>query len=218
LERQRFPNLKRNICFTFFLDISCIFLKSCFYLTFFVQNSLCVSAEICVYGDGALLAPSIALPFIDVPVEQDSSSDSPSLRAGSVAECKWSEFPLDLQLRIADLPPDSKLVFSLFAMTGAFAASMIASSVMPLFRPSKKPGDLQLVMKTGRTHALLWAGAKPDLNGQTPSHVPGRKAASLCEGIEEKVALIVCCWPALPHISLICSTAKLSLRAFVAIA
>jgi hypothetical protein len=149
-----------------------------------------VSAEICVHGDGAILAPSILLPFIDLPVQQHNTGDMPSPSAGfsSTPERKWSEFPLDLQLRIADLPSDSKLVFSLFAMTGAFSTTMIACSVMPLFRPSKRPGDSQLLMKTGRTHALLWAGAKPDLNGQTPSHVPGRKAASLSECIEEKVA------------------------------
>ena len=171
-----------------------IFLNQCVYLIIcFTQNSLCVSAEICVHGDGAILAPPILLPFTHLPLEQDDTGDSPSSSAGfsSTPERKWSEFPLDLQLRIADLPPDSKLIFSLFAMTGAFSTTMVACSVMPLFRPSKRPGDSQLLMKTGRTHALLWAGAKPDLNGGTPSHVPGRKAASLSECIEEKVPLSV---------------------------
>ena len=175
-----------------------IFLNQCVYLIYFAQNSLCVSAEICVHGDGAILAPPILLPFTHLPLEQHDmeqhdTRDSPSSSAGfsSTPERKWSEFPLDLQLRIADLPPDSKLIFSLFAMTGAFSTTMVACSVMPLFRPSKRPGDSQLLMKTGRTHALLWAGAKPDLNGGTPSHVPGRKAASLSECIKEKVPLSV---------------------------
>ena len=151
-----------------------------FYLTLFAQSSLCVSAEIWVHGDGAILAPPIVLPFIDIPFELDSTHDSSTER-------KWSEFPLNLQLRIADLPADSKLVISLFAMTGAFATKAIGCTVMPLFRPSKKHGEGQLYMRTGRTHAFLWAGAEPDLSGQTPSHVAGRKAASLPESIEEKV-------------------------------
>ena len=89
-----------------------------------------MSAEICVHGDGAILAPPILLPFTHLPLEQHDmeqhdTSDSPSSSAGfsSTPERKWSEFPLDLQLRIADLPPDSKLIFSLFAMTGAFSTT-----------------------------------------------------------------------------------------------
>jgi hypothetical protein len=177
----------------------------------FSQNSLCVSAEICVHGDGAILAPPILLPFTHLPLEQEDVSDLPSSSAGfsSTPERKWSEFPLDLQLRIADLPPDSKLIFSLFAMTGAFSTTMVACTVVPLFRPSKRPGDSQLLMKTGRTHALLWAGAKPDLNGGTPSHVPGRKAASLSECIEEKVlrSYYYYHWHAMYFLSLTVSTA-----------
>jgi hypothetical protein len=163
------------------------------YLTRFPQSSLCVNAEIWVHGDGAILAPPIVLPFIDIPVEQDSAHAC-SLNTGLLSpqeqppERKWSEFPLNLQLRIADLPPDSKLVISLFAMTGAFSTKMIACTVMPLFRQSKKHSDGQLYMRTGRTHAFLWAGAEPDLSGKTPSHVAGRKAASLSESMDEKVS------------------------------
>jgi hypothetical protein len=69
------------------------------YLMLFAQSSLCVSAEIWVHGDGAILAPPIVLPFIDIPFELDSTHDSSMER-------KWSEFPLNLQLRIADLPAD----------------------------------------------------------------------------------------------------------------
>jgi hypothetical protein len=121
-------------------------------------------------------------------VEPDNTRAA-SFSAGfsSPPQRKWSEFPLDLQLRIADLPLDSKLVVSLFAMTGAFSTKMIACTVMPLFRPSKKLGDKPLRLRTGRTHAFLWAGTEPDLSGRTPSHVPGCKAASMAECIEEKV-------------------------------
>ena len=134
-----------------------------------------------------MLAPPIALPFIDIPVQHDNAhAASLSSEFSSPPERKWSDCLLDLQLRIADLPADSKLVISLFAMTSAFSTKMIASTVMPLFRQSKKQRDGQLFMRTGRTHAFLWAGAEPDLCGGTPSHVPGRKAASLSECIEEK--------------------------------
>jgi len=149
-----------------------------------------VGAEIWVHGDGAILAPCITLPFIDIPVEHDGAHAA-SLSTGflSSPERQWGECLLDLQLRIADLPPDSKLVICLLAMTGTSSTKMIASTVMPLFRHSKKQGDGQLLMRTGRTHAFLWPGAEPDLSGATPSHVPGRKAASLPENIEEKVNL-----------------------------
>ena len=157
------------------------------FLIHVAQNTLSVSAEIWVHGDGAILAPSIVLPFIDVPAEQDSALASSLNAFSSPPERRWGEFPLNLQLRIADLPPDSKLVISLFALTGAFSTKLIASTVLPLFRASKKHGDGQLHMRTGRTHAFLWAGVEPDLNGKTPSHVAGRKAASLSESIEEKV-------------------------------
>jgi hypothetical protein len=156
-------------------------------LIYVVQNSLCISAEIWVHGDGAMLAPPITLPFIDIPVDRDHPYAA-SLYAGfpSPPERKWAECLLDLQLRIADLPPDSKLVISLFAMSSAFSTKVIASTVMPLFRQSKKKKDGQLLMRTGRTHAFLWPGVEPDLNGGTPSHVAGRKAASMSERIEEK--------------------------------
>jgi hypothetical protein len=191
------------------------------HLTRFPQSSLCVNAEIWVHGDGAILAPPVVLPFIDIPVEQDSAHAC-SLSTGLSSpperppERKWGEFPLDLQLRIADLPPDSKLVISLSAMTGAFSTKMIACTVMPLFRQSKKHSDGQLYMRTGRTHAFLWAGAEPDLSGKTPSHVAGRKAASLSESIDEKVSSSVRLLT-VGFSSLMVSTAKLACRATVAV-
>ena len=162
-------------------------------LTYFSQLSLCINAEIWVHGDGVVLAPPTFLPFIDVPTEQvNGHAASSSASFSPQPQRKWREFPLDLQLRIADLPLDSKLVVSLFAMTGAFSTKMIACTVMPLFRLSKNQGDGQLRLRTGRAHAFLWAGTEPDLCGRTPSHMPGRKAASMAEYIEEKVSKKIC--------------------------